>query len=166
MMHTMTRLLLVLAVMFTCTSSWAAVPEALNYSGFLSTDTGPAVGPVNVLFELYTAEIDGSMVWSEQHNTVALDEGYFDLRLGETHTLLPVMDGTAYWLQVSVDGELLLPRSAVVSVPYALRSRAELAWIETKSLPPASRAMRPRSFRLTDVSPARVYATLIPAASR
>jgi len=100
-------------------NTWAAVPETLNYSGYLSTDSGPVTGYIDVLFELYNSESGGMVVWSESHPST-VEDGYFHVALGDLNPIADTFDGAQYWLQVSVDGELMLPRSSVVSVPYAL----------------------------------------------
>jgi hypothetical protein len=103
--------------------AYCQVPQTLTYSGILSEGGVPAEASVRLTFTLYAAsgEID---VWSETFDNVDVNNGRFNVALGSTENIVPVLDGNVYWLEVSVnDGPGLLPRSAFNSVPYAIRAR-------------------------------------------
>ena len=72
---------------------------------------------------LYDAETDGNLLWQENHSSVMVTKGLFDLILGSENPLPDTLSFSAqYWLQVSVDGEILSPRIPLASVPYSFRS--------------------------------------------
>lgn len=112
------------------TSVLAAVPGSINYQGFLRDDGGvPFDGSATLAFSVYATETGGSPSWSEDHGSVAVDEGVFHVLLGSV-TPFPAdfFAGTDRWLEISVGGEVLTPRRAFVAVPYALRAAvAEVA---------------------------------------
>ncbi|MBN2340843.1 MAG: hypothetical protein JXX29_17635 [Deltaproteobacteria bacterium] len=100
----------------------AAVPETLTYSGYLTEDGVAAEATAAVGFELFTAEEGGTSVWSEAHASVQVEAGMFTVALGSTESLMPVLDGNVYYLQVTIDGETMLPRTPFHSVPYAVKA--------------------------------------------
>ncbi|RKZ30541.1 hypothetical protein DRQ33_07785 [bacterium] len=80
-------------------------------------------GTHNFDFALYDAETDGNLLWQENHSSVMVTKGLFDLILGSENPLPDTLSFSAqYWLQVSVDGEILSPRIPLASVPYSFRS--------------------------------------------
>ncbi|RDV37656.1 hypothetical protein DV096_14225 [Bradymonadaceae bacterium TMQ3] len=104
-------------------SAAAEVPETMTYKGNLTDGSGaPVDTTVEASFRLYDAANGGSEVWSETFSTIDVVNGSFSAQLGQTESLVDVFDGSAYWLEVSIDGETLSPRNPVESVPYALRS--------------------------------------------
>jgi hypothetical protein len=100
----------------------AAVPGTVAFAGRLSNEDGPVDGEVSLTFRLYDAEMGGNERWSESHEATA-DQGLVTIELGSDEPLDDaIFDGSALYLEVSVDGEILTPRSPVGSVPYAIRA--------------------------------------------
>jgi hypothetical protein len=60
-----------------------AVPELVNYQGFL-TDSGgnPVSNTVTLQFSIWDASSGGTQVWNETHNNVPVRDGYFSVLLG------------------------------------------------------------------------------------
>ena len=110
------------AVAVLASSASAGVPETLAYSGFLTEGGVPAETASAMGFELFAEEEGGEPVWTEVHDVVDVARGMFTVELGGTTSLQPVLDGAVYYLQVTIDGEAMLPRTPIVSVPYALRA--------------------------------------------
>jgi hypothetical protein len=121
---TMTRslrhLLWMLTVLLVAGAAAGAVPEQMSYAGQLDDNGAPANLSATMLFELYEDEAAGSAVWSETHGAVQVTDGYFTVELGETTPLSGVFDGSPLYLQVMINGQAMLPRTAVSSVPYAM----------------------------------------------
>jgi hypothetical protein len=97
----------------------------LNYQGRLADPaTGAPVpdGAYDITFNIYDAATDGTLVWSEAQ-MVGVRRGLFNVLLG-TRTALSAddLDGTARWLELVVEGETLVPRTRVVSAPYAIQA--------------------------------------------
>lgn len=103
----------------------AAVPAEFNFSGRLS-DPGtrnPAAGPTaSLTFRLYDALTGGTLVWSEGPRSVAVDNGAFEVRLGEVNPLSAAEVAAPRWLEVEADGETLTPRRPLAASAYALRA--------------------------------------------
>ena len=77
------------------------------------------------MFSLFDADTAGHSVWTEPHAVTVEDDGLVFVELGDTTALDGhVFDGTDRWLEISVDGNVMAPRIALDSVPYAVRSTA------------------------------------------
>jgi len=102
----------------------AVVPEKINYQGLLLDDQGqPVQGSADFVFTLYDALTGGSPLWTESHPAVPVQDGVYDVALGSTTPLgASVIAGGVVFLEIAVDGETLVPRQQLVSVPFALRS--------------------------------------------
>ena len=104
-------------------SALAAVPHTMTYHGNLSSSGGaPVDAVVEATFSIHDAESDGSEVWSEEISSVDVVAGSFSASLGATESLEGVFDGNDYWLEITIDGETLSPRTPVNSVPYAMKA--------------------------------------------
>ncbi len=58
------------------------IPQFMNFQGFLTDSAGiPLDGNHAVRFGIYE---DGTRIWYSEYNTVAIDDGFFAVRLGET----------------------------------------------------------------------------------
>lgn len=118
-----TGLTLALSALLALPSTALAVPMEFTHQGRLLDSTGSPLASGDLLFSLYAEQSGGTALWSETHSSVALDAGFYSLRLGADQALdSSIFDGTTLWLEVSVDGSLLADRVAVVSVPYAVKA--------------------------------------------
>ena len=114
-------------------------PGQIAVQGELSNLAGaPVEGPVNLAFALYPSITGDGAVWSESHPGVPLDQGVFDLILGET---IPLDDPPLFelhpdlWVGVSVNGADELPRVPLVSVGYSMQAK-HAAVADSLSQPP------------------------------
>lgn len=99
-----------------------AVPTQISYQGYLADESeNPIDGNRTITFRLYAAASGGSPLWEEQQ-TVAVENGYFSVMLGEVVPFEPTdFDGSTRYLGVEVTGSSeMTPRQPIVSVPYAL----------------------------------------------
>lgn len=106
-------------------SSSAVLPRILYYQGVLADMGGVPVpdGEYPVTIRLYDVPDGGKELWQEQLN-VGVYGGLFEVYVGMNKPLLLPFD-RAYWLAVQVEGESeMLPRTLLVSAPYAFRSLA------------------------------------------
>ena len=104
-----------------------AVPGTVTFTARLADDASdkPITGPHVVVFAIFDADVDGTSLWNETHDLTLAADGLVFVALGETKALdAHLFDGHARWLQVSVDGNVMDPRIAIDSVPYALRATA------------------------------------------
>jgi hypothetical protein len=103
-----------------------SVPSQINYQGYLcnASDTSAYSGTVDMTFRLSDSETDGVVWWVENHTSVEVVKGLFSVNLGENNAIpAPLFDGSIWWLEIVVDGEVLSPRKKLVSVGYSYRSQ-------------------------------------------
>ncbi len=100
----------------------AAIPQTVNYQGYLTDADGlPLNGAFSMEFQIYDAEIEGALLWSEQQTEVAVDSGLFHVLLGDAVPIDLTFD-EPYWLEIIVEGEPLAPRQALTSVGQAFKA--------------------------------------------
>jgi len=111
---------------------FAQVPKTINYQGKLTNSAGVAVhapSGIPLTFSIYNTATGGTALWTEAHGSVAVTNGLFDVILGET-TALNLPFNAQYWMQLTVNGEILTPREKLTSVAYAHRAvHADTAYI-------------------------------------
>ncbi len=103
------------------------VPRLIKFSGTLDSLSGnPLTGTAEVTFALYNQEGDTEPVWTETQAVQFDSKGSYTVLLGATlNDGLPVelfSAAEAHWLGVEVQGQPQLPRTLLVSVPYALKA--------------------------------------------
>jgi len=120
----MIAIVLLLAIIAFPFGSDAAVPNTINYQGYLTdADGNPINGTTNILFMIYDADSEGTTLWTEIHTGVLVAEGIFNVILG-TSTALP----SGFWdypvyLGITVGGDTeMTPRQELSSVAYAIRA--------------------------------------------
>ncbi|MCJ7739026.1 MAG: hypothetical protein MUQ10_17220 [Anaerolineae bacterium] len=98
----------------------------MSYQGRLTDETGdPLDGTVNLTIGLYDDEAGGTLVHSEVHNDVPVNDGLFDMTIGPTGfgSLSPEDLTHPLWMAVTVDDgvhtETLSPRQRLLGSPYA-----------------------------------------------
>jgi hypothetical protein len=99
------------------------IPRKINYQGrLIDASTGaPLAGDLDMTFRVHQQPSGGSALWTESLVVTADSAGVVSVILGD---LVPIdiSFDEKVWLEVEVDGEILLPRREVVSVPYAFRA--------------------------------------------
>ena len=115
-----------------CPDLWGVdhLPQLINYQGRLTDAQGnPLNGAYNLKFTLWDAETGGNQLWSEDHPAVAVTDGLFQIALGNTNhitsdVLTPPLSPTEsffdVYLEITVDGQEIVPRVALTSAPYAM----------------------------------------------
>jgi len=101
------------------------VEETVWFQGFIAdVDTGePINATYNMAARIYTVPVGGGAIWGpEAHNGVTIEEGWFNIELGSVIGGLPAFDDPPYYAQLTIDGEILMPRLKLASVPTALRA--------------------------------------------
>ena len=116
-----------------------AVPGLINYQGRLLAG-GQAVTtdsqlPLPMTFRFYDASAAGSLLYEELQD-VAVVDGIYSVQLGESPTengsygnlIDAVAEAAGIWLEIEINGEVLLPRQKFTSTPYAVKAgEAEVA---------------------------------------
>ncbi|RJO70451.1 MAG: formylglycine-generating enzyme family protein [Myxococcales bacterium] len=127
----MKRIILALVFLSLSSLAHAQVPAFITYSGRLTDGTWGQSLVVPLDFPIYDAATDGSLLWTQHFDAVAIEDGYFSVTLGDGENALgdPLNVTEVFaahgetWITVSVDGsDELEPRQPVGSVPYAVRA--------------------------------------------
>jgi hypothetical protein len=120
----------------------AAVPWLISYQGSVTdSEQVPLNGSYTMVFRLYSVEGATVPIWAEQQ-TVSVTNGVFQVQLGAgTNLVGGVLDSTLIagqerWLEIEIEGEVLLPWQRLTSAAYALRAEtADSALRVTGALP-------------------------------
>ena len=101
---------------------FSLVPGQINFQGVLLDNSNQLVsGSVNFEFALYDALTDGTQLWSESQSGVAVNGGIYTVSLGSvTPITTSILAGSAVYLEVTVDADIISPRQRLLAVPYAL----------------------------------------------
>ena len=99
-----------------------AVPETINFQGTLKDVNGiPLNGTRIIIFRIYDSAENGTMLWSEQNNSVVIADGIFSQELGSnTPFTANMFENPELYITFFLDGEEMTPRQKLHSVPYAL----------------------------------------------
>jgi len=111
-------------VMFLCITAaglYGAVPETINYQGYLTDTNGKAVnGTLSITFRIWDAVNGGVSQWEETHSIVPVNDGVYSVILGSINPVL--LDfSNQYYLGVTVGtNNEMTPRQTMTSVASAL----------------------------------------------
>lgn len=115
----------VLLVLLCVSIGYAAIPETINYQGYLTNSDGvPIDGPVAMVFSLYDVSTGGTALWSESQN-VSVTNGIYSVILGTGTPIFGSLGTLAfdkqYYLGIRVgsDPADMTPRQPLTSVAYA-----------------------------------------------
>jgi len=98
----------------------AAVPSSITYQGRLLENGVLVNGSKTMSFGIYDALSDGNALWTTGDQTITVRQGIYSVGLGPIDSTDLTSD-TAY-LQVTVNGEVLTPRTRLTSVAFALKA--------------------------------------------
>jgi hypothetical protein len=117
---------ILLSVSIMTDNARSAIPETINYQGYL-TDSGgtPVNSPRNMTFKIYNQS--GTLLWTETQNNVPVTNGIYNVTLGSMASLGTLAFDVPYFLGVTVgtDDEMI-PRQPLTSVAYALTADTAL----------------------------------------
>jgi len=125
------KLLIMIKVMFCVLAIFlfvgmvmADVPQLINYQGQLLDGNGEALpdGAYDMAFAIYDQPTGGTQYWSEVQTGIIVSNGFFSTMLGSLEPLNDtVFAGPARYLEVSVQGVPITPRTRFTSVAYSNR---------------------------------------------
>ena len=103
-------------------------PSKIVVQGFLADSSGVAIDNeapgVDFDVRLWDAETGGTELFLENITGVPVSQGTFTLKVGEGVALDPaIFETSPLYFGITVAGEAELPRTEVVSAPFAIRSR-------------------------------------------
>lgn len=115
--------------------AFADVPHLIRYQGTaVDTQGVPLEGPYTLTFQLYGAETGGTTIWKETQANVPLTQGHFSVLLGSVTALSSLDWAAPCWLSVLVNGEELLPRQPITSVPLAITAERLATPVTTSTI--------------------------------
>lgn len=119
---------LLASLLLLATSVQAQAPSQVPFQGLLLDAGGtPVNDSVDLEFELFDALVAGTSLWSESHLGVIVVDGVYSVNLGSTTPMThSVLAGGSAFLEITVGGEVLVPRQQLLSVPYALTAEKAL----------------------------------------
>ena len=103
---------------------FAQAPQEFNYQAVLRDDAGQPKASENVTVELtiLQEDADGTVVFSETHETQTNEFGLINLKVGSVNSLEDIIwDEDAYFIQVSVNNTPM-GTTQLLSVPFALHA--------------------------------------------
>ena len=100
----------------------AEIPGTISYQGKLTDAEGLLInGQRDITFTLFTESSGGGSVWTEPHSDVSVTNGLFNVMLGSTNDLTDeFQENDRLFLEIEVEGEILVPRQEMAAVGYAL----------------------------------------------
>ena len=123
-----TRISIISCLIYLCllVSASAQIPHTMNYQGSLKDAGGNPVTSTSsglpMTFALYDSLTNGTKLWEEMIPGVKVTNGIYSVILGQTNALSTLAFDTTYYLELTVDGDVLTPRQPLTSVPYALNA--------------------------------------------
>lgn len=113
--------LLLLALMTTAVAQ-AQIPQTISYQGLIADGAAPvADGSHSVTFRLFDAATGGNKVW-EESQTITTKAGLFNAQLGAS-TPLDISFSAPLFLDITIAGSPLQPRTPLATSPYAFTAR-------------------------------------------
>jgi len=109
----------------------SAAPGQISAQGVLRNPEGGLMeGELNLTFRIYSSQEAEQPLWQESQ-TVTVKSGLFSTLLPGDPAVSPfpldlLADGGPRWLAIAAEGEEELPRTAIVSVAYALQANVAL----------------------------------------
>jgi len=120
-----TTRLMVMAMVFILFASFALadVPNMINYQGRLTETEGtPIDGQMLIKFKIYGSETGNDSLWWSGYQTVGVNNGFFDYKLGSVVPLPADLfsTGTERWLGITVSTDTeISPRVRITSMGYS-----------------------------------------------
>lgn len=123
-MNRITGFAAIVALFVICSAAWGALPQTINYQGYLRNTNGTPVGvATNVTFSLYTSASGESALWTESRS-VTPSNGIYSVQMGSVNPLpqnLFVNDSLWLGIKIGADAEMI-PREQLIMVPFSFRS--------------------------------------------
>ncbi|HOV93164.1 MAG TPA: hypothetical protein PLC04_08845, partial [Candidatus Kapabacteria bacterium] len=115
---------IIFVFLLTLSTTFAAIPYVIPYQGnILDESQGkPLNGTYSITFELFEQPTGGTPIWTV-NQPVVVENGYFNVYLGDLNPLSNVDFNKPLWLQITVGNGTPYQRTRLGSVPYAIQSQ-------------------------------------------
>ena len=116
-------LTLTLSLTLFVSKGFTAIPQKINYQGYLTNAVGvPVNGTVQMVFSIYNVPSGGTGLWTETQN-VTVTHGVYNVEFGDVTPVNLAFDVQYYLgIKVGTDPEMT-PRIPLTSVGYAFRAQ-------------------------------------------
>ena len=128
----MKKITLAFVALFLSASALAWTIGPMNYQGRLLDSSGvPVTGSYLFKVRIYDAASGGTLKFSEQHNSVAVNDGVYSFLVSTGTNSTGAWD-IALWntpqlfLEIEVNSEILSPRHLMAATPYAYQANLAL----------------------------------------
>jgi len=157
---------------FVATLASAASPPMISAQGALRSSSGSPVSDGNyaLTVALYEDAVTTTPLWSEKHAAVAVSQGAFAVVVGSVDPGAPLpvaklLDAPAVWIGVAVDADPELPRTRLVSVPFALGATYAQNAMKAEAAAFAEEATKAQTASVADVATsAKALSGVLPGA--
>jgi hypothetical protein len=127
-MKTVTTALLAALLVLAPMAASAAVPATISFTGRVADSGAPVTGSHSLTFTLWDVDTGGTPgtndLWTET-KSVTVQDGVLAVSLGDSIALPPgLFNGSPLYLEVAVGTNVMSPRMAIQSVPYAIKAGA------------------------------------------
>ncbi|MFH1428464.1 MAG: hypothetical protein ABIH39_01855, partial [Candidatus Margulisiibacteriota bacterium] len=122
----MKKLLIGLLIIGTVVITAFGVPNTIQYKGRLMENETLVNGAKTMSFKIYDSSTGDTVLWSTGNMTINIVQGVYSVDLGDDNNPLPpiALSGGLAYLQITIDGFALVPRTKIGSVAYALQAGA------------------------------------------
>lgn len=106
-----------------------AAADTISYQGKLSDINGPITGTVAMSFGVYDFVTNGTLLYEEDHGAVNVVSGVYSVEIGggfstnaglHPNIQTAILSSNPLWLQVSVNNDVLSPRTQITAVATAI----------------------------------------------
>ena len=117
--------IVVFAVLCASAVALAAVPQLIDYQGYLMESGAAVNGTKSITFKLYDAASGGSQLCSTGAQTVTVTKGVFSHSIGSTGCDLSTINwDNPVYLELTVEGTTLAPRERIAGAAYSVQTKA------------------------------------------
>ncbi|MFC1566932.1 hypothetical protein ACFL4A_03725, partial [bacterium] len=107
----------------------------INYHGRLEEAGKLVSGTKTVIFRIYNSVVGGTVLWTSGERQVSLVSGFFNYPLGHNVSFpAGLFENTVLYIELQVNGIILLPREEIYIQPYALDA-GSVEWTDIKNVP-------------------------------
>jgi len=124
MIKRLSEFLIIISILIILPQISFGIPMKINYQGFLKNKNNEIINSsVSIQFSLYNSEDSNESIWTELHENVLVNEGIFNVVLGEISTLNGSLFDDDLYLGIRVGNDPeMKPRCKFYSVAFAIKS--------------------------------------------
>jgi hypothetical protein len=102
-----------------------AVPQLIDYQGYLMESGAAVTGSKSITFSLYDAASGGTQLCTSGAQTITITKGVFTYQIGSSGcTLSSINWDNPVYLELNVQGTTLAPREQVAGAAYSVQTKA------------------------------------------